>query len=397
MTKLHLCIVTGQPLANFIPLLQEKPAMIYLLHSNDPKMTDAAQQFVSSLQAAGFDRKQIHVKDGLPTSPYDRIREYAMGIEDDIDTKFPASDVTWNTTGGTKMMALAFWDALDHDKRRVIYVETQGGIMEQLLPKSDTIPLQSLLTPALYLTAVGKIKRSSASDDPQWQELTNARKTATFHLINQIGELQELFQQFNCQLDSNNKQLQTLKFGRIGKSWQAALDRLVDADLITPARNNEYHTTRTHSAKYLTGGWLEEYVWLTARQENVDHVEAGLKFGDLRLRKQGQDNEIDAFILHQNRSLIVECKTGYMGKDEQKDSNIVYKLDSVGDQAGGNQATRLLVSAQELQHDTKQGRHVNTRARALAADIRTLETGELKNLGENIRYWKDHGQWPMNI
>lgn len=394
MSKLHLCIVTGQPLANFIPLLQEKPDVIYLVHSNDSKMKDTAQQFVLSLEAAGFGRKQIYVKGDLPTRPYDRIREYAMEIEDDIEQRFPGADVTWNTTGGTKMMALAFWDALDHNKRRVIYVETRDGIMEQLLPKSDTIPLQSLLTPALYLTAVGKIKRSSASDNTDWQEVANARKAATFHLINQIDDLQELIQQFNYQLDSNNKQLQTLKFDRIGKPWQAALDRLVDAGVITPASNNEYHTTRTHSAKYLTGGWLEEYVWLTARQENVEHVEAGLKFGDLRLRKQGQDNEIDAFIVHQNRSLVVECKTGYMGKDDQKDSNIVYKLDSVGEQAGGNQATRLLVSAQELQHETRQGRHVDTRARALAADIQTLETSELKKLSEKIRHWKDNGHWP---
>lgn len=393
MSNLHLCIITGQPLANYIPLLQEQPDIIFLLHSDNNK--NSAEQFVRSLEKAGFNLAQIKTKGGLPTSSYDQTRIYAMEVDEEIRNQFPDATLTWNATGGTKLMALAFWDVLDHKKYRVIYAETQHGIVEQLLPEPATIPLKSLLTPTSYLDAVGKIKRKSESDNSQWQKQTQSRKAATFHLVNHIKDLQGLIQAFNRQLESGIQKLQSLRLDNVGKHWQAALEKLEETGVLDKADNNLWHCTRTDSAKYLTGGWLEEYIWFVAKNEGVEHVETGLKFGDMANRKQGEDNEIDAFIIHHNRLLVVECKTGHMGKDAQKDSGIVYKIDSIGKQAGGIQATRLLASAQPLEHTTRDNRNVNTRARADATDIKTIEVDELKTLGKKIRHWKDNGQWPQ--
>ncbi len=395
MENLHLCVVTGQSLANLIPLLQECPEHIVLMHTSD-KITDA-KCFADALEKAGFDKSQIHIHGGLPTHGFDAIRENFLSLYVELTSSFPDARFTWNATGGTKQMALAIWDVLDHKDRkdRVIYSDTRYGFLEELTPKNEAVELKSLLTPDLYLHALGKIKRRAESDKSLWRERAENRKEVTRYLGDKAEILAGLIQQFNRQLNSDSC-WHSLNLKWHKRQWKHALELLKQHNVIDPQGEEENTSSfriLDKDAQYLTGGWLEEYIWHVAKDQRVDHVEIGLKFGDLAHRKMGQDNEIDAFIIHRNRLLLMECKSGWMGKDERKDSDIIYKLDSIGQHAGGTQAIRLLVSAQALQHKTTAGRKVDTKARAQANDIHTLEANELKTLGDRIRRWKDSGQW----
>ncbi|MGD8175636.1 Card1-like endonuclease domain-containing protein [Marinimicrobium sp. ARAG 43.8] len=391
MTNLHLCIITGQPLANLIPLLQERPDEMVLMHTDDKK--EDASAFARTLEKAGFSQAHIHIRPGLPAHPFDDIRMYVLERLEELQNQFPDSRLTWNATGGTKQMALAIWDVLDSKKDRVIYSDTRVGYMEELTPEVGSIALESQLTPELYLHALGKIKRRAESDQDAWCERAQSRKEATRHLGNHAEALAGLVQQFNRKLDSDGGERQSLALNNIGSQWRQALQRLEEHGVLSGQGDGRYNLVNADAARYLTGGWLEEYVWHAAKDQQVDHVQAGLKFGDLAHRKQGQDNEVDAFIVHCNRLLLIECKSGWMGKDARKDSSIIYQLDSIGQHAGGSQATRVLVSAQPLEHETKEGRKVNTKARASATDIHTVEGQELKGLGAAIREWKENGQW----
>lgn len=389
--NIHLCVITGQALANLIPLLQEKPDHIVLLYSND--MTSNAQSFCLTLKEAGFKPDQIHSIPGLPTRPYESISLYALEKRDELRQQFPDSHLTWNATGGTKLMALAIKAALD-PQDRIIYTDTQHGLLEELSPDPSEQPLASVLTPTLYLHALGKLKRHAQSDKVEWRERAETRQTATFYLAENVEKLVSLLQQFNRLID-NNQGRQEIHLSNIGSRWQQALDNLQTNGLLEWDSNEDTPLTivSNDSARYLTGGWLEEYVWQTAQQQKLEHVEAGLKFGDREHRRDGEDNEIDTLILHHNRLLVVECKSGILGSDNQKDSNIIYKLDSVADQAGGLLVTKLLVSAQPLQHDTKKGRRVNTEARARATNIHTLASNQLVQLGRHLQQWAEKGYW----
>jgi len=393
MNNLHLCVITGQPLANLIPLLQEKPEHVILLHTADKY--DDARAFMQTLQVAGFSPDQLECPGkALPAHSFEAILEYMLELRQALADRFPGTRLTWNATGGTKQMALAIWEALDRKTDRVIYSNTRDGHLEELIPQAGSIALESLLTPELYLQALGKIKRHAESDRDSWRESATVRRSATLHLGDHVEALATLIQQFNrSKLDANQTDPQWLTLERVGRNWQKALDLLEKGRVLDPMGNGRYAVVSADGGHYLTGGWLEEYIWHTAQAQQVDYIESGLKFGDLAHRKKGEDNEIDTFIVHCNRLLLIECKSGWMGQDTGKDSNIIYKLDSIGSHAGGTQATRLLVSAQPLQHETRQGRKVDTRARASATDIHTLEAGELKTLGKRIAQWKESGQW----
>lgn len=392
---IHLCIVTGQALANLIPLLQEKPDKVVLAYT--PSMQPEKEAFRFTLQQAGFTDEQIIDKPNLPEQGFEAISLFALEAIESVRDSIDAARLTWNATGGTKLMALAFHAALSQQDR-IIYTNTAHNQIEQLAPEVEQHALTSVLTPRLYLTATGRIWRNSASDSEAWLAEADQRLSASLYLGRRAEPLASLIQTFNRSLDRDGKRSQTLTLTKIGKQWRDALNKLNGAGIVDwDGQSDTINVSGKSAIEYLTGGWLEEYVWQVARQQQLEHVVCSLKFGDREHRKAGQDNEVDIFILHHNRAMVIECKSGYMGRDAQKDSNIIYKLNSVAQQAGGILVTPVLASAQVLQHETRAGRKVDTRSRAKDVHINTIEASQLAKLGETLSHWRDQSQWPDTI
>ncbi len=96
-------------------------------------------------------------------------------------------------------------------------------------------------------------------------------------------------------------------------------------------------------------------------------------------------NEFDLLAVHDNRLLLVECKTGRLDAGEQA---VATRLESLGRNAGGLFGTSLLVSARELPATMK------SRCRSLG--IRFLERGAVQELADRISRWRDTGSLPIS-
>lgn len=96
-------------------------------------------------------------------------------------------------------------------------------------------------------------------------------------------------------------------------------------------------------ARYLSGGWLEEYAWHAVQALAPDDVRMGVT-GVWAGTARGR-NELDVVVVHRNRLLLIECKTLRLGREDQKDSDLLYKLDSVGDDVRGLFGEVVLLSA----------------------------------------------------
>ena len=77
--------------------------------------------------------------------------------------------------------------------------------------------------------------------------------------------------------------------------------------------------------------------------------------------------------------MIVECKTGMFGRDEGTDSNISYKLDSLGRNAGGLFASLVLISARPMDE--------RSRARFSTRGIEIVEPGQINTFRQIVRDW----------
>lgn len=65
----------------------------------------------------------------------------------------------------------------------------------------------------------------------------------------------------------------------------------------------------------------------------------------------GVPNELDAMVVHRNRALLVECKTG---RQTEKATDALYKLAQLRDRLGGSVGTALYLSAQDLADEHRQ-------------------------------------------
>jgi hypothetical protein len=394
--NIHLCIVTGQPLANLVALLQERPEKVVLLISN--AMSDAAAAFRRALADAGWADAAIDSIEGLPDNGYDNLRLFALEVEERLLNKHPESCIHLNITGGNKLMALAFFDVFNHAPHRIYYTDTKNQSLEQLHPLGTPhLKMESVLSLKIALKVAGKTLRSRQDDDMEWQVRAKQRKPLTRLLAESAEDMQGLISLFNRQLTAKQPANPALILSRAPQGlYFKALEMacslgLLDSD---PTDKCRYQPINKDAYRYFTGGWLEEFVWHCARDQGADDVAVNIVFTDDIKRSADIRNELDIAVLHQNRLLLIECKSGQLGSDDQNDADIIYKLDSLASNAAGVLGDRLLVSAQALKHDTRKGRTVDTRARAESHAIHTCEVEQLRLLKDWLRGWVDTGTWP---
>jgi hypothetical protein len=147
-------------------------------------------------------------------------------------------------------------------------------------------------------------------------------------------------------------------------------------------------TLTKYEAEFLTGGWLEVFVWdvLTRHQDDLGiwNVRLGLEVG--RIGDQS-GNDFDVAFMHNHGLSMVECKSGAQEHDAGGD--ILYKVEAVKRQFGAIRVGSCLATTASniLDKDKKLKKSLETRAgiyqcrilicdqiRELARDYNNVET-----------------------
>lgn len=388
MTTLHLCLVSERPLANLIPLLQYRPDHVALGIS--PGMKRQGESFRKLLVSLGYAESQLSTHP-VPDHGIEDIREAALNLRIELESRFPDGQIAYNATGGNKLMSLAFAEVFMQGQAQVIYTDTAQDSIETLYPKPATEPMQSVLGIEVYLRAHGKKLGRTASDNPNWQEKAKARKALTKWLAHNADRLDSFFGALNNMasqaLEPKPPRGQPPRIVQPAQwitskpkgPWLEALEKITGAGCAqwNAASPQDLIFHDAEAAAYLAGRWLEEYLWHTLSDAKPEQAKAGAEFIDMARPADDVRNELDAIAAHRNRLLLVECKTGNLdGKDE-----IVYKLDSIANDMGLFQQ-RLLVSARPLPDAI--------RDRAKAENIAVVEAAALGQLNTFVKHWMEN-------
>jgi hypothetical protein len=130
---IHLCLVSDRPLANLIPLLQYRPDYVALGVS--PKMQRQGQDFRQLLISLGAYTNERILSFAIPEQGIESIRDAALNIQIELESRFPGCRIAYNATGGTKLMALAFAEVLRTDGGNpVFYTDTAQNCIEFIYP-----------------------------------------------------------------------------------------------------------------------------------------------------------------------------------------------------------------------------------------------------------------------
>jgi hypothetical protein len=389
---IHLCLVSERPLANLIPVLQFRPDYVAL--GVTATMRRKAEDFRRLLVSLGYAVERV-MEFEVPEQGIEPIREAALSIEAELQDRLPGCRVAYNATGGTKLMALGFSELLGGGGNQVFYTDTARELIEFVYPRQASEAMRSVLGIEVYLRAHGKQLRRAVSDDPEWRQRAQARKSLSKWLAANAEGLDSFFGALNAlalgALDRNRRRgaPPSVAHPRQGFRdkprglWLEAMERIKAASCCQwdGSQPLEVFFHDAEGAEFLAGRWLEEYVWHVVADAGPEEVKAGAEFTDMAHAREEVRNELDCVAAHRNRLLLIECKTGRMGQDGERDSGIVYKLDSIAHDMGLFQQ-RLLVSARLLDEAT--------RARAQAGEIGIVEVAGLKRLREAVAQWMEN-------
>lgn len=378
MTKrpsLHLCIATGQNLANLIPALQLGASKVVILET--PEMRTSTHHLKRALESHGIT---------VTRHPFDDSSPEAIGTSAEaVGVSFGEGSVVFNATGGHKLMTLAMAEKMTlADDLHLLYAETRHQRLDWLKPAPNMEPMVNVLKVDDFLLVQGYSRIRSADRDGYWQVDAQDRSTLTRRLGDEsdklakfFGALNRLAQQAMPDKDRGKpfRPMQYLEFAPGGRSADV-LREASQLHLLNWDEDTEIAFASEEAAVYFGGGWLEEYVWLKLR---------GLKPFDsavnLVVKPVGgeSENELDAVVAQNNQLLVIECKTLRFGRDPAKDADYIYKLAQLSKQVGGSMARSVLISARPIDP------LVCDRARQYGVDI--LAASEVKNLVRYLREW----------
>ncbi|MDP2823517.1 MAG: DUF1887 family CARF protein [Sulfuritalea sp.] len=386
VTKIHVCLVSDQILANLIPALMERPDKVALACS--AKMSDKK---IDSRLKKLLEREGIAVDlyGDAPDTDLSTIQEFAFELADKIEKGHPGAEIVLNATGGTKLMALGFVEMFRGIARRIIYTDTDHRRIETL-PDDKTAahaatPMTDVLDVPRYLAAQGLAYRRAASDDTHWCGRAASRKAAAKYLAchahkldSFIGAMNRLADLAFAKSDQLTEPRQAFEYAPHPRSdWAGALRELSRAGLLGWSEDSaEIVFIDTERTQFLRGGWLEEYAWHILRDENVFDARLGIEIASdhAGLTK----NELDVLATHGNQLLFVECKTLRFNPDEN-DNELAYKLDSLGKTARGLFGATWLLSARAPTPQLIE--------RLRSARIRLVGPDELPRLREAVQGW----------
>lgn len=403
MKSVHICIVSDQLIPNLIPVLMERPDQVRLLLTAMMERKGLGRRFERLLNHQGI---EVVIRKGLPDAALSTIRDHALDIATDLEEE-GFERIVLNATGGNKLLTLAFvdtfQDTFDQQVLQILYTDTRHNKLEVLFPPAEEpIPMQSLLDVPLYLAAQGVKVRKVDSDQDSWSDQVWGRKSVTYSIAKLLKQRQDaaLLGAINAlsarSRETNSRHQERLvapqqNFDETRQSpvgnWAEMLRSFEDSGLIKWNGGYQLSFLSLDAAQYLGGGWLEEYCWLVAKQCGFDDLRLGVEitWEEGVSKQEKARNEFDLLAIHNNRMLVVECKTANLTRQGARDQDVVNRIESLGRNAGGLFGTSLLLSARALRKDTCN--------RCATQSVNYLAEAELLTLEQKLMQWKSTGQF----
>lgn len=370
MKKIHVCLVSDQPIPNLTTVLQFRPDTVVLLYTRDKKpQKDRLERVIKS---KGF------------TVEGREIQPYGMGnvisVCESIIRDCPACEVSLNITGGTKIGTLGSFQVFYSADLPIYYVNTRDHEIIQVSPKEKNIPIDVRIPIKEYLAVYGFTVESSTSDS----SLIFARKEATEALRDLAIKSERSIGILNGSFPDNLEKVSfPIETSPLDSTTLAIVPLLEKHGIAGFGRNGGLRIDTLENANYLRGFWFEEYVYMAAKAAGAEELALNVIGQWDAAGKKSPKNEFDVMIGKGNRLYFISCKTrnpNVKVGNEGIGKEFLYELDSLGDQALGLFGKKMLASARPVTDE-----YVKKRAKVMGIQI--LDRNDLANLKGKIKEW----------
>lgn len=365
---IHICLVSDQPLANLLPLLDEslRPQTVYLIVT--PSMQNQAKTISLFIRDLGCTVAEKHLPE------YDM--QLLQQLMEEILSQNATQRVALNSTGGTKLMALAAFEVVWSRDQSVFYVDTQNECLWDLTEPAQRFPLRDVMRVKNYLRAYGYRveEHNPVSIPPVWREVA-------LKLVQQNNKFQDGIKKINYYAEACRNGLFTTLPSNVASNrcMREVAKIFSEAGLLSLDDSGHMVFPDRKALEFVKGGWLEIYtqdvVQQLLKEQKVKDAMAGVVIRD----SGGTHNELDVVFSARNRLFMLECKTRNMSAVKVRVDETIYKLESIKHLVGGTFGRAMLVSYFPLQEADKM--------RCKSAKLAFVTGESLKDLKSRLCAW----------
>ncbi|MGR2740564.1 hypothetical protein ACUY1T_19130 [Billgrantia sp. Q4P2] len=414
MPHLHVALVTERPEVSLIPILQLRPQRIVLIPCQSSPQ--AAERLAILLRHELPPGTEIETHPRLPADEPQRCAQYAAELAETLyrqqfDT--PSLAVTLDAGGCSTFTALLFQQAMRRCSADWLYVDIQAGALYRLAcdgpdPTPEVMAIEPVLDVDRFLQANGRKRVRALSDKGDWRLACAQRKFLTRYLAHHADRLAILLGELHDMVHGEGGVLAApdphapprLRPGVERQQLHVtprfpttdALSALSEAGLLdwesgTP---RELVIPSLENAHYLGGGWLTEYVWLSAMEAGLSRVCSEAHILDLSGQHNGEPVVSDCLAVERNQLLFLECLIARPGAEASLEQGLK-RLHGMLNHSAGLTATRVLLACGEFD---KSRQRLTELQRLQGLQVQVVANGDLKHLPALLASWKEHGKWP---
>jgi hypothetical protein len=312
------CLVSRQAMANVLPVLMFNPNKVILFTTPEEKLcADNLENLFSS--------KHIEVQRIDKLDAYDYYA-FKNAVKSELEK---SSEEVWlNVTGGTKLMALAAYEAFAEKDKPIIYCNTERNQIIHLFPNLNTEKLKLNLSIKDYLKAYGYdvIFTRTEQFTEEHQQLFNLLIEKNY--LQSFSEYLDRFRSYYNQ----DKSQQTFRERRYPQF-------LIQKNISNIVLSIDNNTFKFFDDKFLMGDWLEYFVFHYLSQAGFK-PEVGVK-----IKSSGEvENEIDVIFLKDYQLYLISCKSG----KPSTASKDIYEIETLRIVAGGTFGKAFLFTTKLL-------------------------------------------------
>ena len=274
--KILLCLLTGQHMPNLLSVHHYKPQQVVLLETPEMLKRSAGKNFLSALAKGGLHYAQNSIVE-VPNE--DSIKIVTTTLESVYEKH---KDTEWiiNLTGGTKPMSIAVFEFFKdkNENAQLVYINSPRpnvflnltqDTQEQTDYKPDTEE---------FLEGYG-FKYSKKKTKLEEAEKRAARYWELARLLAEHAKPENLFPRLN------KNELDRLREGRseLRPKFYQHLHESIRNSIESTFSQAERSSGNKYMGDFLTGGWLEVFVWEKApepAQRGVGYLGRSLRATD---------------------------------------------------------------------------------------------------------------------
>ncbi|MDQ6964839.1 MAG: DUF1887 family CARF protein [Mariprofundales bacterium] len=332
----HLCLISGQPTPNLVPLLDRSFRPLQAIFLVSPDMREQAEWLKAAVQPSGVKVMMHEIND--PWS-VEQVREVVLALL----AAHGSDEVALNATGGTKPMSIAAYEVFRGLDLPIFYVHPEKDRVIWMHPADRcAFNIEDRVRLPQFLQAHGvEVRAATHTAMPR-----HHRKLCE-DLVAQVSRFSTPFATLNYMAWTAGQTLEA-EIPSDKRGWKALadlIDRFADVGLLQ--RSGRRIIFSDEEARFfVNGGWLEQQIFslLWEIKKGGDVGIHDLAQG-VEVSRSGVCNELDVALLLNNRLHLIECKTKRV---QQGGADMLYKLDALTGALGGIKARSLLVSYHPL-------------------------------------------------